>query len=377
MRFHVVGLPHTVTSKAYLPCAYTQKVLKFCRMMSEAGHEVIHYGAEGATKEELRCEEHVDVISTAQRERWWPDHDIRDFFPDIWKAYAEWWALLCHGAAVGIAERYQEGDFVCCIAGKGCHSMIPDMLPRNVNPMVVEFGVGYEGVFSQYRVWESNAHRHYVMGKRGEGDGSFLDAVVPNYFDPADFLPSKPQDYYLYIGRIISRKGVQTAVAAARAMGAKLNIVGQGGKVEGDKLVFRDPGRHEIQLDGHIRYLGVVTDVAERAELIAGAIAMFVPTQYFEPFGGVFAEGLLSGCPVLTSDWGAFSEYVYDGADGFRCNLLSDYIRGAKAVEEWGDVRREQIRRFAQRRFSMERAALLYERYFERLQTYAKRGWNG
>jgi glycosyltransferase involved in cell wall biosynthesis len=344
-------------------------------MMANRGHQVIHYGAEGAQPDELEAQ-CVDVISAAQRERWWPDHDIRDFFPDIWKGYAEWWALLCHGAAVGIAERYQDGDFVCCIAGKGCHSMIPDMLPKSVKPTVVEFGVGYEGVFSEHRVWESNAHRHYVLGKRGEGDGSFLDAVIPNYFDPNDFRPSQPEDYYLYLGRIINRKGVKTAVAACRKLGVKLKIAGQGGTIEGNKLVFHDPNRGEIPLDSNVEYLGVITSPDERAKLIAGAIAMFVPTQYFEPFGGVFAEGLMSGVPVLTSDWGAFPEYVRQGQDGFRCNMLGDYVDGAQEVAAWGERTRVDIRTAAHQRFSVDRAAEMYEAYFGRLQRYQKGGWN-
>ena len=32
-RIHVLGLPHTKTTKDFTACAYTQKVWKFCKMM--------------------------------------------------------------------------------------------------------------------------------------------------------------------------------------------------------------------------------------------------------------------------------------------------------------------------------------------------------
>ena len=45
MKLHVLAIPHTVTSKEYLSCAFTQKVLKFCKMMNPH-YEIIHYGHE-------------------------------------------------------------------------------------------------------------------------------------------------------------------------------------------------------------------------------------------------------------------------------------------------------------------------------------------
>ena len=41
MKLHALGIPHTVTSKEYLSCAFTQKVLKFCDMMKDE-YEIIH-----------------------------------------------------------------------------------------------------------------------------------------------------------------------------------------------------------------------------------------------------------------------------------------------------------------------------------------------
>jgi hypothetical protein len=76
-RFHVLGLPHTVSSKEFNACAYTQKIVKFGKMMTDRGHTVIHYGHEDS---ELICTEHVPVLTNEDFEIAYGNYDWRKNF---------------------------------------------------------------------------------------------------------------------------------------------------------------------------------------------------------------------------------------------------------------------------------------------------------
>jgi glycosyltransferase involved in cell wall biosynthesis len=69
-----------------------------------------------------------------------------------------------------------------------------------------------------------------------------VDCVIPNYFDLDDFTVNlEPEDYCLFVGRMIKRKGLQIALEAAEMAGVKLLLCGQGAQVVDNHLV-RDDG---------------------------------------------------------------------------------------------------------------------------------------
>lgn len=349
--FHVVNLPHTQTTAEYTHCAYTQKVRKFCNMMTDLGHDVILYASE---ENEARVKELVTVITKEKQREIFGDNDhTKQFFNITWGIHDPGWVEMNSNTIRAMAERIKPRDFICLIGGD-CQKIIADAFPNN---LAVEFGIGYQGTFSQYRVFESYAHMHYVHGFWRDDNGSFYDTVIPNYYDKEEFpFAEKTDDYFLFIGRLIDRKGWQIAQQVCEKLGKRLILAGQG------------------EFSGYGEHVGVV-GVKERGELMSEAKAVFVPTTYLEPFGGVHAEAQLCGTPVITTNFGVFTETVVNGENGYRCDTFRDFLAATKATEKFSAAKRKKIRAAAQKRFSTETVRNQYNDYFSRLYDLWGDGW--
>ncbi len=337
---HVIALPHVDTTRDQSWCAYNTKVRRFCTAMTRRGHRVVLYGAaatDAEVAEFVACNPHPtnDPMQVPPFDTGHPAHK------------------MFNARVIGeIAQRIEPRDFICAVMGTA--KPVADYFADH---QTVEFGIGYSGTFSPYRVFESYAWMHMVYGAQNPGRtmncpaNSVCDVVIPNLFDPKEFPKGQGGGgYYLYLGRLIDMKGWQVAVeTTGHLAGAKLKIAGQG-----------DPG----DLPPHCEYLGVVGP-DQRAELMGGAIATFVPTQYVEPFGGVHVESMLCGTPVITTDWGVFTETVTPEV-GFRCRTAAEFVAAALKAPE---LNRDKIRKYALERFAQDRVAEQYEAYFRRLET--------
>lgn len=349
--FHVVSLPHTQTTVEYTHCAYTQKVRKFCNMMSDLGHDVYLYASE---ENEARVKELVTVIDKKHQREFFGDNDhTKQFFNITWGPEDDHWRYMNERTIEEIGRRISEKDFICLIGGD-CQRQVAEAFPRH---MSVEFGIGYNGTFSQYRVFESYSHMHFVHGLQHNDGGNFYDTVIPNYYDADEFPYSdETDDYFLFIGRLIDRKGWRIAQQVCEQLGKRLILAGQG------------------DFDDYGEYVGVV-GVEKRGRLMSRAKAVFVPTTYLEPFGGVHAEALLCGTPVITTNFGVFTETVQNGVNGYRCNVYRDFIEAARAVDSFTKEQRQAIRASAQARFTTDVVARQYEDYFTRLNDLWGDGW--
>jgi glycosyltransferase involved in cell wall biosynthesis len=349
VRFHVVSLPHTQTTLDFTACAFTEKVRKFAVMMKSLGHTVYVYSGD---KNEAPCDEHIQCFTEKERLAACDGgHYTMASFDDS-KPH---WIKFNQAVIKELRNRLEDKDFICVIGGYS-HRSIAHAYP---NHMTVEFGIGYPGTFAKYRVFESYAWMHTVYGAQSNGnpaaaDGRFYDAVIPAYIEPELFpFVEEPDDYYLFMGRLIERKGYEIAAEACKRTGSRLIVAGQG----------RPPSYGE--------YVGVVGK-EKRAELFGRAIASFAPTVYVEPFGTVVIESQACGTPTITTDWGAFTETVVNGFNGQRCRTLKDFM---EAVEKCKSLDRKKIHRHAVETYGLPSVALRYEDYFSRLLTLWGDGW--
>ena len=356
LRFHLLGLAHLETNKSNCACAYTQKVVKLAEMLKKNGHTVFFYGVEGSV---INCDELVEVSTQAVLRAAYGDYDrSTNFFKHDPNDLAH--GFFNMNAIEAINARKQEQDILLCPMGN-YQKPISDA----VKLLTVEPGIGYSGVFSSLRVFESYAWMHFVYGLMKNDNGVWYDAVIPNYFDPADFpFKAEKQDYLLYFGRIINRKGVQAASEIAKATGNQLYIVGQGS--------LDNPAEGlELSKEKHIIYRPAVGP-QERAELLSNAKAVLMPTLYLEPFGGVNVEAQLCGTPVKTTDWGAFPETVLHGVTGYRCRVFEEFCW---AVNNIHSISPQACRAWAEQNYSMDRIGKMYEEYFQRVNRLYAKGW--
>lgn len=346
MRFHILGLPHTKTNHDYTACAYTQKVLKFGKMMTNLGHEVIHYGHKDS---DLVCTEHVTVIDDKIYNISYGSHNFHSkFFKfDAQKDLA--YIVFNEVACREIDKRKRPGDFLLPFWGSGSRAICE--VHRDM--IVVEPGIGYpSGHFAPYKIFESYALYHAYLGLKAVeycGNINWYDTVIPNYFDDDDFdYNDKKEDYVLFLGRVFDGKGVNTAIKATQMTNNKLVICGQ-----------NDEDR---TFPSHVEFRGYVGR-EERREALSKAKALIIGSQYVEPFGGVQIEALLSGTPTITPDIGAFVENNINGMTGFRCRQFEDY---ANALLNIHTISPAVCRTFGEQ-FLLDPVGRRYQEYFNKV----------
>ncbi|MQA88827.1 MAG: glycosyltransferase [Gemmatimonas sp.] len=183
-----------------------------------------------------------------------------------------------------------------------------------------------------------------------EAEIHLIQAGVP---DELFVQPRREADYLLYFGRLDwVHKGLDVLLRAMAAVirtdpDVRLKVAGRG--KDADRVL---EAAQELGIRDNVELVGAVDD-GTRAELLAGAQAMLMPSR-FEGFGMAAAEAMAAGVPLIASRAGSLPEVV-DPPEGGVLVPVGDSDALARATIELlhDDTRRRELSRTA--RLSAER----------------------
>ncbi len=161
--------------------------------------------------------------------------------------------------------------------------------------------------------------------------------IVPCGFDPCEFWPVEkeaarkalgldPRErVLLQLGRMVPRKGVETAILglgqlrSQHGIAARLVVVG-GESDEPDPRITPEIGRLQtiastLGLDGAVQFVG--RRGRDQLKYYYSAADIFVTTPWYEPFGITPVEAMACGTPVVGSNVGGIKFTVRDGENGY------------------------------------------------------------
>lgn len=174
-------------------------------------------------------------------------------------------------------------------------------------------------------------------------------------------LNLKPDDYFVWLGRITPIKGPHIAVKLAKKLGLKLLIAGVF-RSDTDKEYFRK--NIEPELSRKIKFIGTINSNKEKSELLGKARALIYPLLWDEPFGIVLVEAQACGTPVIAFDKGAAKEVVKNNKTGFIIKNESEMIRAIKNIDS---IPRENCRKWVEDNFTVEKMIENHEKLYYQL----------
>ncbi|QCO99880.1 glycosyltransferase family 4 protein [Arthrobacter sp. 24S4-2] len=154
--------------------------------------------------------------------------------------------------------------------------------------------------------------------------------------------------YAVFLGRMSPDKGPREAVLIAREAGVRLLMAA---RIQGaEERDYFDSQVAPLFGPG-VEFLGELT-VAEKYQLMGGAVAFLNPIQWPEPFGLVMIEALATGTPVVGTPSGSAPEIVDDGVTGYLRGTIREL---AEALVLASALDRGACRGAAEARFSLGR----------------------
>ncbi|HEY1089774.1 MAG TPA: glycosyltransferase family 4 protein [Burkholderiaceae bacterium] len=229
--------------------------------------------------------------------------------------------------AGGICERCNQGSVLNVIK----HRCVRDSLAASV---IVAAESGLHRMLNTYQKHLSKVvvPSRFFLEKLVEwGWPRERFAYIPNYVDVSRFVPDfSAGDYFLYFGRMAPEKGVGTLLRAAAAAGVRLKLAGTGPELQALQALA-------AELGGDAEFLGFQSGETLH-QLIRGARAVVLPSEWYENAPMSVLESFALGKPVIGADIGGIPEMIEAGSNGWifpsaQVDALADCLRRVESLD--------------------------------------------
>ena len=335
-----------------------------CRMLEQAGHQVVAYRRSNWDAEAYR---HIRLLSLAKRTVWASD-SRRDFLqllrqekPDLVHVHNTFVMIspsiysACVQAQVPVVQTLHNYRLLCLAAnffrdGKVCEECLGTSLWRGVEHACYRQSYPASAVvalmLSSHRLrhtWQREvscfiALSQFARNKFVEG-GLPADKIFvkPNFVSPDPGARHTLGDYALFVGRLSPTQRVDTVLAAWKRLprSIPLHIIGDSSDRQQLQAQAAGQGLPNVQFQGQLPRQQTLAAI-HRARFLIFA------SEWYENFPMTIAESFACSTPVICSRLGAMQEIVSDGRTGLHFTPADSQDLAAKVEWAWTHPERTQ-----------------------------------
>jgi glycosyltransferase involved in cell wall biosynthesis len=235
--------------------------------------------------------------------------------------------------------------------------------PRDI-PMVHTMHNGHAKERGQFYLRHGGAAHLVAISEaqwKTAPSGLRVAATIPNPIDPEEWpFNDNKAGYVLWVGNFNEAKGAHRAILACQMANKRLVLAGP--VQAGQESYFKTEVAPFV--DGRwVKYVGEIGG-ARKKWLFSNAAAFLMPITWNEPFGMVMIEALVCGTPVIAFPYGAATEIVIDGKNGYQ---VADAAAMAEALSEVGTIDSYACRESVLDRYNPLQVAEDYAALYERV----------
>ncbi|HZQ09189.1 MAG TPA: glycosyltransferase family 4 protein [Anaerolineae bacterium] len=159
-----------------------------------------------------------------------------------------------------------------------------------------------------------------------------LPYFLPRVDAPTSNTPAPTRPYFLFAGRLVKIKGLQTLIPIFKNYPhADLWVAGEGDYGDELRTLARDVP--------NIKFLGALSQ-AQLQILYQNAIAVIMPSICYEVFGIVLIEAFARKTPVIVRDLGGMPEAVQDSDGGIIFRSDAELVQAMTRLQQNPALRR-------------------------------------